>query len=33
LAPREQPVGADAVPSGGGDGTSDAAVGGGGGAP
>ncbi|MFD3411479.1 histidine phosphatase family protein [Streptomyces cyaneofuscatus] len=33
LAPREQPVGADAVPSGAGDGTSDAAVGGGGGAP
>ncbi|MET8381274.1 histidine phosphatase family protein [Streptomyces microflavus] len=33
LAPREQAVGADAVPSGAGDGTSDAAVGGGGGAP
>ncbi|MFJ3300035.1 histidine phosphatase family protein [Streptomyces bacillaris] len=33
LAPREQPAGADAVPSGAGDGTSDAAVGGGGGAP
>ncbi|MEU2826506.1 MULTISPECIES: histidine phosphatase family protein [unclassified Streptomyces] len=33
LAPREQPAGADAVPSAAGDGTSDAAVGGGGGAP
>ncbi|MEU3203753.1 histidine phosphatase family protein [Streptomyces cyaneofuscatus] len=33
LAPREQAVGADAVPSGAGDATSDAAVGGGGGAP
>ncbi|MEW5542821.1 histidine phosphatase family protein [Streptomyces cyaneofuscatus] len=33
LAPREQLVGADAVPSGAGDATSDAAVGGGGGAP
>ncbi|MYU00134.1 MULTISPECIES: histidine phosphatase family protein [unclassified Streptomyces] len=33
LAPREQSVGADARPSAAGDGTSDAAVGGGGGAP
>ncbi|MET9051797.1 histidine phosphatase family protein [Streptomyces rhizosphaericola] len=33
LAPREQSVGADAQPSAAGDGTSDAAVGGGGGAP
>ncbi|MFD8619789.1 MULTISPECIES: histidine phosphatase family protein [unclassified Streptomyces] len=33
LAPREQSVGADAAPSGAGDTTSDAAVGGGGGAP